>query len=147
MTGFHDDLVLPGRPTDLALVIDFIEQACARAGVDPAAWFDLQLATEEACANVIEHAYREAGGKYEAHFDVRDHDVSITIHDHGRSFDPTSVPEPDLMGPLEERPLGGLGLHLMQKVMDEIRFSFSPEEGNTVIMVKRGIVTEQYKDD
>jgi anti-sigma regulatory factor (Ser/Thr protein kinase) len=147
MTGFHDDLVLPGRPTDLALVIDFIEQACARAGVDPAAWFDLQLATEEACANVIEHAYREAGGKYEVRFDVRDHDVSITIHDHGRSFDPTSVPEPDLMGPLEERPLGGLGLHLMQKVMDEIRFSFSPEEGNTVIMVKRGIVTEQYKDD
>jgi|BarGraNGADG00212_2_1021979.scaffolds.fasta_scaffold06369_2 anti-sigma regulatory factor (Ser/Thr protein kinase) len=146
MTSYHDDLVLPGRPGDLALVIDFIEQACTRAGVDPAAWSDLQLATEEACANVIEHAYREAEGQFEVRFDTRGLDVSITIHDHGHSFDPTSVPEPDLIGPLEERPLGGLGLHLMQKVMDEIRFTFSPEEGNTVVMVKRGIVTEQFKD-
>jgi anti-sigma regulatory factor (Ser/Thr protein kinase) len=146
MTGYHDDLVLPGRPADLALVIDFIEQACTRAGVDPAAWFDLQLATEEACANVIEHAYQETGGEFAIGFDARGKDVSITIHDHGRAFDPTSVPEPDLNAPLEERPLGGLGLHLMQKLMDEIRFSFSPEEGNTVVMVKRGIVTEQYKD-
>ena len=73
-------------------------------------------------------------------------DVTITIHDQGRAFDPTSVPEPDLCCPLEERPLGGLGLHLMQKLMDEVRFTFSPEEGNTIVMVKRRIVTEQYKD-
>jgi anti-sigma regulatory factor (Ser/Thr protein kinase) len=68
MTSYHDDLVLPGRPGDLALVIDLIEQACSRAGVDPAAWSDLQLATEEACANVIEHAYREAEGQFSAIF-------------------------------------------------------------------------------
>ncbi len=146
MTGYHEAITLPGRKADLARVIDFIELSCARAGVTPAASFDLQLATEEACANVIQHAYNGTGGQFEVHFDTRDRDVLIRIHDYGRAFDPNSITQPDLASPLEERPLGGLGLHLIKNLMDEIRFTFSPEEGNTVTMVKRGIVTEQPED-
>jgi anti-sigma regulatory factor (Ser/Thr protein kinase) len=145
MSSFRDDLVLSGQHNDLSRVVEFVEQACAEAGVDPAAWFDLQLATEEACANVIEHAYQRRGGRMEIRFEVQGDDVSITIHDHGRAFDPKSVPAPNLAAPLEERPLGGLGLHLMNKLMDEVRFDFSPHEGNTLVMVKHGIVREQPK--
>ena len=146
MTSHQEDLVLPGRTTDLALVIDYIEHACARAGVDQAAWFDLQLATEEACANVIEHAYQDTGGQFSVRFETRGPDVCITVHDHGRPFEPQKVRRADLSTPLGERPLGGLGLHLMQKLMDEVQFTFSATDGNTLVMVKRGVVAGRSQD-
>jgi serine/threonine-protein kinase RsbW len=61
------------------------------------------------------------------------------IHDRGRSFDPAAVPEPK-MGDgisLDAVQAGGLGLYFMRKLMDEVRFNFSPGYGNTLYMVKR----------
>ena len=51
--------------------------------------------------------------------------------------DPDSIPEPDILAPLEERPLGGVGLFLMRKVMSQVHFDFDPQEGNTLTMIKK----------
>jgi serine/threonine-protein kinase RsbW len=146
MASYEEDLVLPGRTADLTRVLDFIETACERAGVKPDAWTDLQLATEEACANIIEHAYEAAGGEFVVRFAARGGSVYITIQDNGLPFDPTLVAKPDLTTPLEERRLGGLGLHLMQTLMDDIRFTFSQEDGNTLVMIKRGVLVDPRQD-
>ena len=146
MTGFEDQLVLPGHMADLGRVVDFIGEACIQANVESDARFDMQLAAEEACANVILHAYNEEGGELMVRFETRDHDAIITVRDRGQAFDPTQVPEPDLDAPLASRPLGGLGLHLMRKLMDEVVFTFSAKEGNTLVMVKRDIVPGEKAD-
>ncbi len=124
---------------DLPAIAAFIESSLKQAGVDPSAQFDLELAVEEACTNVIEHAYEGRGGELEVCFETRDADVCVTVRDWGRPFDPNHVARPDVSQPLEERQVGGLGLYLMEMLMDEVKFSFN-RDGNTLVMVKRDVV-------
>lgn len=140
MTELKCELTVPGTVADLPRVSEFIEDACEQAAVDPAARFDLQLAVEEACCNVIDHAYMANGGGFCVQFETRDRDVVITVKDRGQPFDPTNVASPDLSIPLQERPVGGLGLYLMRQLMDDLRFTFS-DEGNTLEMVKLNVVS------
>ncbi len=128
-----------GQMSDLARITNFVEESSEEAGVDPAARFDLQLAVEEACTNIIQHAYGGQGGEIEVDFEAAGADVTITIRDWGEAFSPEEANNSDLSLPLEERAVGGLGLHLMGELMDEVRFTFAPG-GNTLVMTKRGIV-------
>jgi anti-sigma regulatory factor (Ser/Thr protein kinase) len=95
------------------------------------------MAVDEACTNIIEHAYGDAPGDIHLGCRVAPGECVITIRDRGRPFDPESVPPPDLTCDLEDRRAGGLGLYLMRKLMDEVRFSFDPDKGNQVVMIKR----------
>ena len=79
MPSLCRELFVPGRVTDLPDVLAFIEVACEDADVRPEFWFGLQLAVEEACANVIEHAYGGKGGDLVITFKARDRDVVLTV--------------------------------------------------------------------
>ena len=140
MPSFHRELSIPGRVADLPDVVAFIEAACEAAAVRPELWFDLQLAVEEACTNVIEHAYGGKGGDLVITFATRDRDVVLKVWDHGHPFAPEEVAAPDMSLPLSQRRSGGLGLHLIYQLMDEVRFDFA-EGSNTLVMVKRDALT------
>jgi anti-sigma regulatory factor (Ser/Thr protein kinase) len=140
MTQFRRDLVLFGTKSELPRISRFVEEACDGANLDAAARFDLQMAVDEACCNVFEHAYSGSAGEIDLRFETRGRDVVITLRDYGRAFNPEIVPPPDTRRPLEERPVGGLGLHLMRKLMDKVFFAFSPELGNTLVMEKHKVV-------
>jgi anti-sigma regulatory factor (Ser/Thr protein kinase) len=135
---FRSELCMVGTIAELPRILEFVEHVCEETDIDPAATFDLKLAVEEACTNVIEHAYSRKGGELTVCFDVCGPDASITVTDHGRPFAPDEVALPDLSLPLEERPVGGLGLFLMQQLMDDVKFEFSAD-GNRLSMVKRGV--------
>jgi anti-sigma regulatory factor (Ser/Thr protein kinase) len=139
MTFFKRELSVRGTAADLPRIADFIEAACEAAHINQAARFDLNLAVEEACCNIMEHAYENEGGPFSVCFETYNRDAVITLQDHGRPFDPSSVAPPDLDTALEDRPIGGFGLHLMRKLMDEVRFTFD-STGNTLVMVKRKAV-------
>jgi serine/threonine-protein kinase RsbW len=136
VTLMKRELSVAGVKCDIPQIEDFLEHACKDAGVDPSASFDLHLALEEACCNVIEHAYEGQGGELNVGFETVGRDVILTVHDHGHAFDPDTIAAPDLSVPLVDRPIGGLGLHIMGQVMDDLRFSFS-DTGNTLVMLKR----------
>ncbi len=139
MAPFKRTLTTAGALSSLPAIADCIEAACEQAQVDCAARFDLHLAIEEAAANVIEHAYQGKGGEFTLRIETAGRDVVITLHDHGRPFNPAAVARPNLNAALHERPTGGLGLHLMYQLMDDVRFTFD-DSGNTLVMVKRGVV-------
>lgn len=141
MTFSRSALIEDVSSEDLPGILTFVEDACQQANVEPCLLFDLQLATEEACTNVIEHAYQGQGGALDIRFETHDGDVHITLHDHGRAFDPDAIHPPNTSLPLRHRPVGGLGLHLMYRLMDDVRFSFGPE-GNTLLMVKRNAIAQ-----
>ncbi len=134
----HFDLTVPSDLTNLARIAEFVTDAALCLGLGEHQAFEVQMATDEACANIMQHAYG-AGvpGEIHIHCAVEGDDVVVTIRDHGRPFDPSAVPTPDLACPLEERPIGGLGLHFMRKLTDRIVFSFDPETGNELKMFKR----------
>ncbi|MBN1259627.1 MAG: ATP-binding protein [Anaerolineae bacterium] len=128
----------PGAGSSLEAINTFVTEAAQAIGLDEDAIFGVQLAVEEACDNIIEHAYAGASkGDIECSCDIVTDGLKIVLRDSGRPFDPESVPKPDLDSPLEERDIGGLGLHFIKNLMDEVRFEFFPGSGNVLTMVKR----------
>jgi serine/threonine-protein kinase RsbW len=106
----------------------------------------VQLAVDEAATNVIQHAYdQDNPGDISLSWRCEANRFIITLRDNGRQFDPGSVPPPDINSPLEERQVGGLGLYLITRLMDEARFDFHPQEGNVLTMVK--YITSNPRDD
>ncbi len=130
------ELTVPARFENLALIGEFITSIARRAGFCDKGVFNLQLACDEACTNVMEHAYGEGEGLIRITCTLHPGSLEIQVHDTGKPFDPKSVPVPDLDAPLEEREVGGLGLHFMRSVMDDVRFDFD-DSGNRLTMVKR----------
>jgi anti-sigma regulatory factor (Ser/Thr protein kinase) len=126
-----------GRFDRLEQISKFIEQAGREAGLGETAICRCQLAVDEACTNIIEHAYEGEGrGTIEIVCEPGDGELTITIEDHGRPFDPASVPEPELHTDLDDLQVGGLGLYFIRQVMDAVEFSY--EDGsNKLVLVKR----------
>ncbi len=132
-------LVVPGRFKSLPQIADFIGQVAREAGLDEDNVFHVQMAVDEACSNIVEHAYgAHAQGDITltCHFEPES-DFVVEIHDTGLPFDPNSVPDPPLGVALEDLPEGGLGLYFMRKLMDALHFEFDAQLGNTLTMVKR----------
>ena len=128
----------PGRYKSLARISEFVSQYAQEAGLDEIATYTVLVAVDEACTNIIEHAYGGEGrGDIQCACDVNDDSLTITLRDWGDPFDPASVPEPDFNVPLQELQLRGVGLVLMKKIMDEIIFSPTPDGENVLIMIKR----------
>jgi serine/threonine-protein kinase RsbW len=122
---------------ELATIREFVAQVGYDLGLDERRIYDLQLAVDEACANVVQHGYGGQGGEIEITVERDEEEVRVTLRDWGTSFDPQAVPAPDVTASLEQRRLGGLGLFLIHQVMDDVSFEFDAEGGNVLTMVKR----------
>lgn len=132
------ELEVRAKPENLARIAAFISDAAERWGLGPKETFEVQMAVDEACTNIIEHGYAgDETGKIEIRCRQTDDKCTIEIRDFGRTFDPEAVPEPDIEAPLAERPVGGLGLYFMRQLMDSVEFQFGEEEGNLLTMTKR----------
>jgi serine/threonine-protein kinase RsbW len=131
-------LSFSGRLENLAKVRDFVVDAAKSAGFGDLDIYAVELAVDEACANIIEHAYGGEGiGEIQCTCQVNKDNLTIILRDFGKPFDPESVPEPNLNAPIEDLQPGGAGLFLMRKMMDEVEFKFDPIKGNVLKLVKR----------
>ena len=128
----------PGRFESLADIGAFVQSAASQTGFDSFSIYAVELAVDEACTNIIEHAY---GGENLGHIEVKceitSEGLTIILHDHGQPFRPEDIALPDVDAPLEDREAHGLGLFFMRKWMDEIHFDFSKNHGNTLVMFKK----------
>lgn len=130
-------MTVPGRYSEIERLCQFIAEGAVQANFDDDTLFKIQLACDEACTNVIEHAYgTEDQGTIVAQWQITPTDFIIIIADQGQPFDPQIIPQPDRALPIEELNAGGLGLHFMRKLMDKVTFSFT-NDGNLLTMVKR----------
>jgi len=117
---------------------EFVGEAARQIGFSDKDIYAIQLAADEASSNIIEHAYRDVDdGKLEIECSAKNGKLKIVMRDWGKPFDPASIPEPNVKAELSERKIGGLGMYLMRKLMDEVSYDSTPENGNVLIMVKR----------
>jgi serine/threonine-protein kinase RsbW len=123
--------------TQLEVIREFVAQTIHELDLDEQMIPDLQLAVEEICANTLRHGYNGRSGKLEITIQSITDGVQVTVRDWGNTFDPDAVPLPDVDAPLEQRPLGGLGLFLVKQLMDEVTFEFDGAKGDSVKMIKR----------
>ena len=133
-----EKIVVPATLDSLAVISDFIAAAAEQIGLDEHTAWQVQLAVDEAATNVIQHGYDPAApGEIELAWRVEDGQLIVTLRDYGRRFNPEDVPLPDITSPLEERQSGGLGIYLMNRLMDSVRFEFDEQRGNLLTMAKR----------
>jgi len=101
--------------------------------------YNIQLATDEAASNIIEHAYEGVSdGVLEISCGLQGDTITIVLVDHGISFDPSNVPAPNVKADLSDRQIGGLGLYLMRKLMNEVHYETDPKKKrNTLTLIKR----------
>jgi serine/threonine-protein kinase RsbW len=126
------------RLENLARFRGFIEEACRKHGADRSACYDLKTAVDEACTNIILHGYagREPG-VIALHFDCRQGEMSVTIRDSGRRFEPEELATPDVASDWQERAPGGLGWFLIRKLVDHCRYLPGDGQENRLLLVKR----------
>lgn len=124
-------------PGQLAAIRSFVVETSRSLGADEQAAADLELAVDEICSNSIRHGYGGKEGEIEVAVERDGPSIRVTVRDWGATFDPDQVPTPDTDLPLEERLLGGLGLFLVRQLMDDVRFEFSRDRGNSVTIVRR----------
>ena len=99
--------------------------------------YNIQLATDEAASNIIEHAYENiSDGMLELSCGVQSDTIKIILIDHGEPFDPSEIPLPDLKADLSDRKIGGLGIFLMRKLMDEVHYESKADKSNTLTLIK-----------
>ena len=127
---------LKNRLAEIARLGERLGEFAAVHQLAPSVLYDLNLALEEAVTNIISHGYS----------DHREHEILVRIRvesgeviaevkDDAPAFNPLTAPDADVTTPLDERTAGGLGIHLMRKLMDEIEYQ-RLEDGNLLIMKK-----------
>jgi serine/threonine-protein kinase RsbW len=128
----------PGNYKSLAKISQFIEQAIRKAGLNARDAYAVKLAIDEACCNIIDHAYGgEDKGDIECSLVVESDCLHIELRDHGKPFTPEKVPPPQLDVPLKDLKERGAGFYLMKKLMDSVYYDYKPETGNLMILEKR----------
>jgi serine/threonine-protein kinase RsbW len=117
---------------------EFVGQIAREGGFNEKEIYSLQLAADEAASNIIEHAYEGvADADFDVACDMRGDTLTVIMRDTGRPFNPSNVRQPNLKADLSERQIGGLGLYLMRKLMDDVHYISNPKTGNLLTMTKR----------
>ena len=130
--------IFPGEFSSLAEISDFIAENTKLAGFDERETYSVQLAVDEACSNIIEHAYgKEISGDIECICTPGQDGITVVLKDTGKSFKPDEVPDLDVGVPLSKLGNRGAGVFLMNKLMDEVNFEFDEQGGTTLTMFKK----------
>ena len=128
----------PARYEFLDEIRNFVAEVAHEGGFTEKAIYSLQLAADEAASNIIEHAYQGvANASLQITCDMQDDELIITMRDSGKPFDPANVKQPNLKADLSKRQIGGLGVYLMRKLMDEVCYESNAKTGNLLTMTKR----------
>lgn len=124
--------------TDRLLEVrEFVLDAARQFGFSEEEASKIVLAVDEACTNVIKHAYQNAPDKT-IHIEIsRENEAfQVSIIDEGKSFNPTTLKNPDLKQHLSHFRRGGLGVYLMRTLMDKVEYNFAPGRKNEVRLIK-----------
>lgn len=128
----------PARFDNLDEIRDFVAQVARKGGFNDKEIYSIQLAADEAATNIIEHAYAGiSDGNLDITCEMRSETMIITMRDNGAPFDPSTVKQPNIKANLSDRQIGGLGVYLMRKIMDEVRYESNVNTGNLLTMTKR----------
>ena len=153
---YEQQITLPNDVAAVPRLAEFIDQACEAAGLDMGITMQMNLAAEEAVVNVMSYAYPQGTkGDIEISLRITDSNLTdelrnpnsesriftLTIKDSGVPFDPTAKADADTTLSAEERSIGGLGIHLVRQLMDDISYERTADGKN--ILTMRRIMSEE----
>ena len=139
------EITLSNDINEVPQLAEFVEKSCEEAGMDPTTTMQINLAIEEAVVNVMKYAYPigtkgEINIKAEKSVATGESVLTFIISDEGKHFDPTAKAEVDTNLSAEERPIGGLGIHLVRQLMDTINYEYA--RGMNILSLSKKITQE-----
>lgn len=119
-------LIVPGEHARVEDLNTSLDAVLARHGIDGDVRNDVRLVVEELAVNAIDYGGSDG-------VDIGQHELSVNIdivgdllhlefRDQGQPFDPLSLPEPDVDADIEDRPIGGLGVHLIREIAQAVHY-------------------------
>ena len=131
------ELTVPAEEGQLSRVRDFIVGVCESAGFTSRETNNTKLAIDEACTNIIKHAYAKKKGDIKILAEISSGRIEFRITDQGEHFDFAGIKDPDLDQYVESGRKGGLGVFLINRLMDAVEYR-SVTDGNELILSKKG---------
>ena len=133
----HRSKKILSRTDNLFEVREFVAEEARAFGFSEEGAANIVLGVDEACTNIIKHAYQYATDKeIEVSILPRNRSFEIRIFDSGKSFDPSTIRQPDLKEHIGHRKRGGLGVYMMKKLMDRVEYNFHQGKRNEVRLIK-----------
>jgi len=130
------EIVISSSTDNLSLVRSFIEYHGRELELGNKEIAHISLAVDEACTNIIKHAYNYSkNGKIKINIDKKKDKLSVKLTDRGSHFDPSIIPDPNIEESQKMKKGGGLGMFLMKKIMDEVEYR-AKGKGNEIILIK-----------
>jgi anti-sigma regulatory factor (Ser/Thr protein kinase) len=124
---------------DLESVRDLVSRFERCCGLPAEIVFDINVVLDELLSNIINYGYADdAPHEICIRLSASDAMIEIAIEDDGKPFDPLAAPEPDLTLPLAQRPIGGLGLHFVRQLMDEV--TYKRENNHNYLFLHKKII-------
>lgn len=129
------EITVAATTEQIPFISDFIEGLMSFSGFDSRKIMEVQLAAEEACTNVARYAYPGKDGNIRIVARMVGDRLNLTIEDWGVPFDPTAYAVALSQASAENRPIGGLGIHLIRSYVDGISFEFRDGK-NALTLIK-----------
>ncbi len=135
--NINKELTVKSTTDNLAVIREFIKNSAIESGFSNDTISKISLAVDEACTNIIKHAYKFSPDReIKILTQFNDSKLTIRITDNGNKFDPNLIPEPNLKEYHRQKKVGGLGMFLMKKLMDEVQYNTLSGNKNQVVLVK-----------
>lgn len=132
---FRQDV--PTRTEELNHIREVVEAEALRFGFDEQTAFQLALAVDEACTNIIKHSYGgDPSQSFQFEISTSDDSFVISLTDRGKTFNPKGLPQLDMQRYFEQMRRGGLGVHIMHLVMDDVDYTTATNHSNLLRMIK-----------
>lgn len=137
-------LKIPGTMDNLEIIRKFVAEIARKSGFSEEETNKIELAVDEACTNVIKHAYKNKGGDIDLALKLDYEKFSIIVTDHGESFDHDNIKLPDMDEYLAKLRVGGLGIYLMKTLMDKV--DYSSEDGENEVKMEKYFVKKNNSE-
>ncbi len=115
----------------------FVEGNLEEAGCSMKNQMKIMVALEELFVNVAHYAYEDGDGKVSVSFDLDGDNMILTLKDSGKPFDPLAKADPDISLSAEEREIGGLGIYMVKKSMDDVQYEYT--DGCNIVTITHKI--------
>lgn len=135
MSSNIQKLSLAAKKENLSQVISFIEACLESLDCPPKASMQINIAVEEIFVNVASYAYGSEEGDVTISVDAEPDSISIVFEDSGIPYDPLKKPDPDITLSVEKRAIGGLGIFMTKKMMDDMSYEY--KDGMNILTLKK----------
>ena len=129
------EMTVAARLENIEVVTAFIDAFLEDADCPVKTQMQIDVAVDEVMSNIVHYAYPDGEGMVTVSIEEKENTVQIFFRDSGSPYDPLTAKAPDLSLSAEDRPIGGLGIHMVKKMMDAVSYRY--ENGQNMLTLQK----------